>query len=148
MLSSTLGITVVVGFPIIASAGSPYASSPSPGVYLGLERSNLNRPRTGTRPSSIVSLSHTRKPLPRSLDRYRLLPQALTHDDTLPILYPEDNSLRPAKVKSDEESTEPIVIKHIQSRLSQVEALRKQLQEGFFEFTEAQATISSHRKPR
>ena len=28
------------------------------------------------------------------------------HDDTLSILYPEDNSLRPVKVKSDEESTE------------------------------------------
>ena len=30
------------------------------------------------------------------------------HDDTLPILYPEDNSLRPVKVESDEELTEPL----------------------------------------
>jgi len=29
------------------------------------------------------------------------------HDDTLPILYPEDNSLRPAKVEPGEESTDP-----------------------------------------
>jgi len=57
--------------------------------------------------SSIVSLSHTRKPSSRPIDHLKLLAQALIHDDTLPIFQPEENSLRPAKVKSDEESTEP-----------------------------------------
>jgi len=58
LLSSTLGITVVVGFPFIASPESPCALH-----YLGLERSNLNRPLSSytlgslTLPAWILRLS-------------------------------------------------------------------------------------------
>jgi len=44
LLSSTLGITVVVGFLFTASPESPSASEAWM-LHLGLERSNLNRPR-------------------------------------------------------------------------------------------------------
>src|SRR6266540_5493808 len=52
------------------------------------------------------SLSHTRKPLFPSIDRYWLFTQALIHDDAT-IVSPENNSLRPVKIGPDEKLTEP-----------------------------------------
>ena len=45
LLSSTRGITVVVGFRLIASPESPCASRDTWSLF-GRERSNLNRPLT------------------------------------------------------------------------------------------------------
>jgi len=108
LLSSTPGITVVVGFRFIASTGEPFRLKPTQGVYLGRERVEPQPPpEQALGLSSIVSLSHTRKPSSRSTDH----PQASctgAHTRRRTTILPlENNSLRPVKAGSNEELTEP-----------------------------------------
>src|SRR5437016_13847924 len=100
--------------PLQLGALPPQAHS---GSFLAWNGRTSTAPEQALSLSSIVSLSHTRKPSSRSIDHSQASYTGAHTRRRTTILPLQNNSLRPVKVRSSEELTEPLPA--MESRLAE-----------------------------